>query len=63
MKALFFFDSFPVRENPAEEIEANISMFNKMINIIDYLGIEYIEKILNKQDSLEIINMLNKIFK
>lgn len=62
-EGVVFFDSFPVRENPAKEIEANISMFNKMINIIDYLGIEYIEKILNNQDALEIINMLNKIFK
>lgn len=62
-EGVVFFDSFPIREEPSKEIKANISMFNKMIDIIDYLGSEYIERILNNQDSLEIINMLNKILK
>lgn len=62
-EGVVFFDSFPVREDPSKEIESNINMFNKMIEIINSLREKYIEEIISNQDAIEVSNMLIKILK
>lgn len=47
-----FFDSFPVREDTAREIEANIDTFNKLSDLIDQTGMDRIAEIVGRQDGV-----------
>lgn len=47
-----FFDTFPVRENAKEEISANIKTVERISAIIDRVGMEKIEKIIDKNDGV-----------
>lgn len=47
-----FFDSFPVRENAREEIEANIRTMSLLDATVDKVGLDYIETVVAKQDGV-----------
>lgn len=53
-----FFDTFPVRENTAQEIEMNIQSFKKMDQLIDEVGMEKIEKVINTHDGVKVQELL-----
>lgn len=50
-KAIYF-DTFPIRENPIEEVKQNIRMSNKLIELINMIGLDEIEKIVKKNDAV-----------
>jgi xylose isomerase len=53
-----FFDTFPVRESVAEEAQANITAFNKYMNLIEHIGMEDIERVISRQDGLEVQKLI-----
>ncbi|MHB1393858.1 MAG: sugar phosphate isomerase/epimerase family protein [Clostridia bacterium] len=53
-----YFDTFPVRENPVLECEANAKMFKKISNLIDDIGMNKIQAIIDKTDAIEVQKLL-----
>ena len=53
-----YFDTFPLRETPADELKANVEMFEKMWNKLDGEVMNEIERIAQSQDSIA----LHKIY-
>ena len=43
IKNAIYFDTFPVIEEAAAECERNIEMINYMNNLIDKVGLDYIQ--------------------
>lgn len=50
---VIFFDSFPVREEAKEEVEANIKTFQKLSDAIDQYGMDQVEKVIKQQDGVQ----------
>ena len=45
---VIFFDSFPVREEAKEEVEANIKTFQKLSDAIDQYGMDQVEQVIKQ---------------
>lgn len=62
-QGVVFFDTFPVREEAAAEIKANIEAFKKYVAIIDRIGLERIDETVSKQNGIDaqklVLGMLN----
>ena len=48
-----YFDTFPVREDPSGELRANISMFDIISRMVDRVGQEKIQKVIDSNNALE----------
>lgn len=53
-----FFDTFPIRENVAEEIKVNIETYKKICLLIENFGMERIHQVIQSQDAVEIQKMI-----
>lgn len=51
-KAIYF-DTFPIRENPVEEVKQNIRMSNKIIELINNIGMDKIAEIIASNDAIK----------
>lgn len=49
---VIYFDTFPVREDPLRELEMNIRIYNKLDNLIDSIGMDKIQSIIDKNDGV-----------
>lgn len=62
-EGVVFFDTFPIREEAATEIKANIEAFKKYVAIIDRIGLERIDETVSKQSGIDaqklVLGMLN----
>lgn len=58
-----FFDSFPFREDAAAEVETNIDTFNRLADLVDRLGLEQIETVINKQDGVAAQRLILEMLK
>lgn len=62
-QGVVFFDTFPIREEAAAEIKANIEAFKKYVAIIDRIGLERIDEVVTKQNGIDaqklVLGMLN----
>lgn len=56
-----YFDTFPIREEPISEIKQNIKMIRLISKLIDFVGIDYIESIVDKNSAVEASNLFLKI--
>ena len=52
----FYFDTFPVIEEAAAECERNIEMINYMNNLIDKVGLDYIQSIIDRMMLLQLVS-------
>lgn len=52
-KDVVFFDTFPIRENPVDEITANISAFCQIESWIDAIGMDHIGSVIQAQDGIK----------
>ncbi|PTI72738.1 sugar phosphate isomerase/epimerase family protein [Mammaliicoccus vitulinus] len=59
----FYFDTFPVIENPIEECERNINMIKKIDQIIDRLGLEYFENLVKQNKAAKVSDLILEILK
>lgn len=60
---LIYFDTFPIREDPVKECETNIEMYDYMYTLIDSIGMNKIQNLLDNRDSLKSQKMLLYILK
>lgn len=51
-QGVVYFDTFPVREQPLDELKANIAMFSKLEQLIDQIGVERIQSIIDRNDAV-----------
>lgn len=57
-QGVIYFDTFPVREQPMEELKANIAIFNRLDQMLERIGIDYIQSIINRNDAVAAQNIL-----
>lgn len=60
---VIYFDTFPVREDPILECEANIRMYKKMNDLIDGMGMDKIQNIIDQNDAIAARSILMDCFK
>jgi xylose isomerase len=58
-----YFDTFPVRENPYEEIKQNIKLISKIFDLVEQIGLERIEQIIEKNDGVAATHLLLECLK
>jgi xylose isomerase len=58
-----FFDSFPVREDAAEEIQTNIETFRSMSDAIDRVGMDRISRVIDRQDGVSSQKLVLELLK
>ena len=56
---MIYFDTFPIRENPEREAEANIKIFKKICRKIDEIGMEHIGDVIAKNDAVAVMDMFS----
>ncbi|MCT2197553.1 sugar phosphate isomerase/epimerase [Paenibacillus sp. p3-SID1389] len=49
---VIYFDTFPLREKPLEELKANIAMYTKLNRLVDQIGMEKIQSIIDRNDAI-----------
>lgn len=54
----FYFDTFPIIEDPVAECECNIRMIKKLDSLIEKIGMEHIKKIIDKNSGVEVSNLI-----
>ncbi len=57
-----FFDTFPIREDVAQEIQVNIDTYKKISGKIDEYGMERIGEVIRSHDSVTIQKMILEMF-
>lgn len=60
---VIFFDSFPVREDAAEEIQTNIEMFRTISDAIDRVGMDRIAQVISRQDGVSSQRLVLELLK
>lgn len=60
---VIYFDTFPIIEGATEECERNIEMINYMEEMIDNVGLDYIQSVIDKNDAVEASKLMLKFFK
>lgn len=58
-----YFDTFPVRENPIEECKQNVRMIKKLDELVDTIGLERIEEIVQENDAVSATDILFECLK
>ncbi|WP_410512700.1 sugar phosphate isomerase/epimerase family protein [Paenibacillus sp. BR2-3] len=49
---VIYFDTFPERENPLDELKANIAMYRKIDALIDQMGLPKLQSIVDSNDAI-----------
>lgn len=57
-QGVVFFDTFPIRENPVEETQANIDAFEKLNHVIDEIGMDRIAEVISKEDGVQVSKLV-----
>lgn len=57
-EGVIYFDTFPIRENEVKECEANIQMVKQLDKMIDRVGLDRIEKVIDQNDALEVQKLM-----
>ena len=58
-----YFDTFPIRENGQNEVRKNIEIYEKLDSLINKIGLEKIEDIINKNDAVAAQDILLECIK
>ena len=60
---VIYFDTFPIRENGVDEVTKNIEVYEKIANLVDKIGIEKIDNIINENDAVKAQDILLECLK
>ncbi len=60
---VIYFDTFPMREAPMRETDANVNMFKKLDSLIESIGMDYIDQLIKKEDAVEISDFMLRCLK
>lgn len=58
-----YFDTFPIRESASEETEANINMIEYLDKLIDNIGLNKIQEVIDKNDAIEASKLILSFLK
>lgn len=61
-EGIIYFDTFPKREKAAEEAKMNIAICQKMERLVDSIGLQKINQLVERQDAVAAMEMLNGCF-
>ena len=53
-----FFDTFPIREDPFQETQANIDAFEKINALVDKIGKEEIGRVIAAKDGVQVSKLV-----
>jgi xylose isomerase len=56
----YYFDTFPLREDPVKECEANIQTLNKMLEFLDGIDFEELEQARAQHDAIKLHQLFQK---
>jgi len=59
---IIYFDTFPKRESAVRETTTNLAMCKKMESLINTIGLEKLNKIIQDQDAILAMEMMNSCF-
>ncbi|MGT2923833.1 sugar phosphate isomerase/epimerase family protein [Streptococcus caviae] len=60
---VIYFDTFPVIEDASKECEQNIKMIEHFERLIDKMGLEYIQSVIDKNDAVAASQLMLEFFK
>lgn len=60
---MYYFDTAPVIEDPSQETLKNIEMLKYLLNLLDQVGMEKIEKVINENDAIKARDLLLEFLK
>ena len=60
---VIYFDTFPIIEDAVKETKSNMEMMEYMDQLIDKIGLEYIEKIVDRNDAIKASQLMMEFFK
>ncbi|MDY4761763.1 sugar phosphate isomerase/epimerase [Streptococcus thoraltensis] len=60
---VIYFDTFPVIEPAVEEAEHNVQMINYLDGLIDHLGLDYIQSIIDSNDAIKVNHLMLEFLK
>lgn len=55
---VIYFDTFPVREKGIDEVRKNIEVYERLEKLIDKIGMNKLEEIINENDAVKVQNIL-----
>lgn len=53
-----YFDTFPIREDPVKECEANIKMYQRLVDFVNQAGLSAIQKLIDDHDGIKVQKLL-----
>lgn len=59
---VIYFDTFPVRENPMDETKQNIKLVETYNRILERVGMDKIQEIINENDGIAVSNLILEFF-
>ena len=62
-EGVVFFDTFPIREDPFQETQANIDSFEKINNLVDKIGMEEIARVIASKDGVQSNRLMLEMLK
>lgn len=60
---MFYFDTASVIEDPTQETSKNLRMLNYMLNLIDEVGMDHIQEVIESNNALKVNDLLMEFFK
>ena len=57
-QGVVFFDTFPIREDPFQETQANIDAFEKINALVDKIGMEEIGRVIAAKDGVQVSKLV-----
>ena len=62
-QGVVFFDTFPIREDPFQETQANIDAFEKINALVDKIGMEEIGRVVRAKDGVQVSKLVLEMLK
>lgn len=62
-QGVVFFDTFPIREDPFQETQANIDAFEKINALVDKIGMDEIARVISSKDGVQVSRLMLEMLK
>ena len=62
-QGVVFFDTFPIREDPFQETQANIDAFEKINALVDKIGMDEIGRVISSKDGVQVSRLVLDMLK
>ena len=62
-QGVVFFDTFPIREDPFQETQANIDAFERINALVDKIGMDEIARVISSKDGVQVSRLMLEMLK